>query len=121
MLQNNTQIYGQVISAGELVFRAHYLCFMQENYNCYLKQHSLQHNKIVPTRTIIHPHLDVVIIKDVPDTPKTVCNRIQAKKYMQRHPICMTEADYDYILDEIESRENEFEQNVSVNSDKEWY
>ena len=30
----------------------------------------------------------------------------------------MTDADYDYILDEVECREkNEFERNVSVNSD----
>ena len=34
----------------------------------------------------------------------------------------MTDADYDYILDEIERREKiEFERNVSGNSDKEWY
>ena len=32
----------------------------------------------------------------------------------------MTDADYDYILDKIERREkNEFESNVSVNSDGE--
>ena len=32
----------------------------------------------------------------------------------------MTDADYDYILDEIEHREKiEFERNVSVNSDEE--
>ena len=32
----------------------------------------------------------------------------------------MTDANYDYIFDEIERRENfEFERNVSVNSDKE--
>ena len=32
----------------------------------------------------------------------------------------MTDADYDYILDEIERCEkNEFERNVSVNSDEE--
>ena len=32
----------------------------------------------------------------------------------------MTDADYDYILDEIERREKiEFERNVSVSSDKE--
>ena len=27
------------------------------------------------------------------------------KKSIQRHPIVMTDADYDYILDEIERRE----------------
>ena len=30
MLQNNTTIYGQVISAGELVVKAQYSCSMQE-------------------------------------------------------------------------------------------
>ena len=59
-----------------------------------------------PTRTIIHPHLHVIIIRYVQDTPKNVCNRIQAKKEMQRHPICMTDADCDYILDGIERQEN---------------
>ena len=52
---------------------------------------------MVPTRTIIHPFLDVV-----QDIPKTVCKMIQAKEAVRRHPICMTDADYDYILDEIE-------------------
>ena len=34
----------------------------------------------------------------------------------------MTDADYDYILDEIERREtNEFKRNVIVNSDHESY
>ena len=42
-LQNNTTIYGQVISAGELVVKAQYLWFMQENTNSYWKQQPLQH------------------------------------------------------------------------------
>ena len=34
----------------------------------------------------------------------------------------MNDADYDYILDEIERREIiDFERNVSVNNDDEWY
>ena len=57
---------------------------------------------MVPTRTILHPCIDVVRITGVQDIPKTVCNRIQAKKSIQEHPICLTNADYDYILDEIE-------------------
>ena len=32
-LQNNTTIYGRVISAGKLVVKAQYICFMQENTN----------------------------------------------------------------------------------------
>ena len=34
-LQNNTTIYEQVISAGELVVRSQYICSMQENTNWY--------------------------------------------------------------------------------------
>ena len=40
-LQNNKTIYGQVISAGEIVVKAQYLCSMQENINWYWKQQTL--------------------------------------------------------------------------------
>ena len=92
---------------------------MQGKCNWYLKQQSMQHTIIVPTRTIIHPCLDVFRITDVQDIPKTICNRIQAKKSIQRHPIFMTYVHYDYILDEIKRRDkNDFERDVSGNSDK---
>ena len=74
---------------------------MQEKNHWYWDQQPLQQIIIVPTRTIIHTHLDVVVIKYVQDTPKSVCNRIQAIIIIQRHHICLTDADYDYILDEI--------------------
>ena len=80
----------------------------------------MQQTTIVPTRTILHPHLDVITIIYVQDIPKNVCNMIQAKKAIQRHPIIITDADYDYFLDEIERREKkEFESNVISNSDEE--
>ena len=104
MLQKNTQIEGQIISAGELVVKSQYICSVQENTNWYWKQQSLQHNIIVTTCTILHPCLDVIIITDVQDIPNTVCNSNQAKKAIQRHLICMADSDYDYILDEIENR-----------------
>ena len=41
-------------------------------------------------------------------------------KNQYKDPIIMTDAQYDYIVDEIECRENfEFEWNVSVNCDEE--
>ena len=44
-----------------------------------------------------------------------------SQKNLQRHPIIITDADYDYILDENECHlKIEFERNVSVNSDKEY-
>ena len=119
-LQNNTTVDGQVISAGELVVKEQYLCYMQEKTNWYWKQQPPQQTAIVPTRKIIHPRLDIITIIYVQYTPKKFCNMIQAKKSIQRHPIIMTDDDYDYILDEIECRENiEFERNVSGNSDEE--
>ena len=38
IIQNNTKIYGQFISAVELVVKSQYICTMQENTNCYWKQ-----------------------------------------------------------------------------------
>ena len=45
---------------------------------------------------------------------------IQEIKSIQRHRICLKDADYDYILDEIELQNKiEFESNVTGNSDEE--
>ena len=41
MLQSNTTIDVQVISDGELVVKAQYLCYMQENTNWYWKHQPL--------------------------------------------------------------------------------
>ena len=65
----------------------------------------MQQTIIVPTRTILHPRLDVIIMRYVQGIPKYISNRIEAKKAIQRHSISMTYADYDDILDEIERRE----------------
>ena len=93
---------------------------MQENTNWYWKQQPLQQTIIAPTLTIIHPCLDVIIIRYVQDIPKNIFSRNQAKKSIQIHPIIMTDADYDYILNEIERREkNEFKRDVIFNSGEE--
>ena len=78
-LQNNTTIYGKVLSTGELVVKAKYLLSMQENTNWYWKQQPLKHTIIVPTRTILHPRLDVIIISYIQDTHKDVCGINQEK------------------------------------------
>ena len=75
---------------------------------------------MVPTCTILHTHIDVVGIIDVQDISKSVRNRIKSKKAIQRHPICLTDYYYDYILNGIELWDKiEFERSVSGNSDKE--
>ena len=95
---------------------------MQENTNWNWKQQTLQHTIIFPTRTLLHPRIDIIIIRYVKDIHNNICSRNQVKKSIQRHPIIMTDADYNYILDEIERREiTDFERNVSVNNDDEWY
>ena len=78
-LQNNKTIYGQVISAGELFVKAQYICSMQEK-NWYWKQQPLQQTTIVPTRTILHPCVDVIIIRYVQDTPKKCFSRNKETK-----------------------------------------
>ena len=78
---------------------------MKENTSWYWKQQPLKHTIIFPTLTIIHPSLEVIIIRYVQDIPKKLCGRSEAKKSIQRHPIIVTDADYDYIMDEIERRE----------------
>ena len=73
---------------------------------------------IFPTRTILHPRLDVSVITYVQDIPKSVYNRIKEKIHT-KHPIFLTDYDYDYIMDEIERQDKiEFEKTVSGNSDE---
>ena len=79
-LQKYITIDGQLISSGELVVKAQYLCSMQKNTNCYWKQQPLQQTIIVSTRTILHPRLGVIVIRYVQDIPKNICSRIQSKK-----------------------------------------
>ena len=57
---------------------------------------------MVPTRTILHPHLDVITIRYLQDIPKNICGINQAKKAIQMYPNNITDDDYDYISDEIE-------------------
>ena len=103
--KNNSTIDGQVISDGKLVVKAQYLWSIQENTNWYCKQQPLQQHIIVPTLTITHPCIDVIIIRYVQDTPNNLCRKNQEIKAIQRHPIIMTDAAYDYIFDEIECHE----------------
>ena len=79
-LQENTKIYGQIITAVELVVNAKYLCSMQVDTNCYWNQQPKHHVITVPTRTILHPQLEVDVITDFHAIPTSVCYRTQAKK-----------------------------------------
>ena len=78
---------------------------MQDSINWHWKQQPLQQTIIFTTRKTLHPCLNVIIIRYAQDIPKNICNKIQAKNSIQRHPMFMTDYDYDYTLDEIERRE----------------
>ena len=77
ILQDNTTIDGQILTSGELIVKAQYLCSMQEITNWCWDQYPQQQVITVPTRTIIHQQLDVTAIKYIHDIPKSVCNRTQ--------------------------------------------
>ena len=100
-LQENTTIDEKIITAGKLVFNAKYLCSMQVDTNWYWNQQSKHHVIKVPTPTIIYPKLEGDAITDFHSIPTSICSRTQAKKSISRQPICLTDADYDYILEEI--------------------
>ena len=69
-LQENTTIDGQIITAGELVVKAKYLCYVQVDTNWYWNQQPKHHVIIVTTRTILHPQLEVDVITDFHAIPK---------------------------------------------------
>ena len=81
-----------------MVVKAQYLCSMQVDTNWYWNQHPRQHVITVPTRTILHPQLEVNAITDFHEIPKSVCNRTQAKKIISRQPIRLTNSDHAYTL-----------------------
>ena len=112
-LQDNTTIYGKIITAGKLAVKAQYFCFMQVDTNWYWGTHPQQRVITVPTYTIIHPQLEVNSTTYFHEIPKSVCNRTQAKKAISRHPICLTDSYYDYILKEID-RQDKFEFKIYV-------
>ena len=101
-----------------MVVKAQYLCSIQVVSNWYWNQHPQQHVTTVPTRTIIHPRLEVITVTAFHAIPKSVCTRTQAKKVISRQPIDFTDSDYDYILEEVGRRDkDEFEIYVEVYSD----
>ena len=82
-LQNNTTIDGHIITAGKLVFKEQYICSMQEITNWFWDKYPQQKVITVPTRTIIHPRLYVILITYINDITRSVCNRTQEENPYQ--------------------------------------
>ena len=82
-LQENTTIDGQIITAGESVVKAQYLCSIQIDTNWYWNQQPKHHVITVPTRTILHTKLELNAITEFHAIPTSVCSRTQGKKPSQ--------------------------------------
>ena len=78
-----------------MVVKVKYLCSMQVDNSWYWNQQTKHHIIKVPTRTVLHPQLEVDAITDFHAIPTSVCSRTQAKKSISRQLICLTNADYD--------------------------
>ena len=100
-LQENTSIDGKIITVGELFAKAKYLFSIQIDTNLYCNQQPKHIVITVPTLKILHPQLEVNSITYFHAIPTSTCSRTLAKKAISRQPICLTDADYDYILEEI--------------------
>ena len=91
--------------------------FCASRHQLVLESTTKHHVITVPTRTILHPQLEGDAITDFRLIPTSMCSRKQAKKSISRQPICLTDADYDYILEEIDRRDKiEFEREIDVYS-----
>ena len=60
----------------------------------------------MPTRTILHPQLEGDAKTDFHKIPTSTCFRTQANKFISRRPICLSDLDYDYILEDIDQKQN---------------
>ena len=84
-----------------MVVKAQYLCYMKIGTNWYWNQKPKHHVITVPTRTILHPQLEVIVIKNFHAIPTNVYSQTQSKIAISRQPICLTDSDHDYILEVI--------------------
>ena len=100
---------------GNWFVKSLYLCYAQVDTHWYWNEQPQHHFTTVPTCTIIHPRLEVNAVTYFNAMPTSICTRTQAKKYISRQPICLTDSEYDYILEEIVCRDKiEFERDVEV-------
>ena len=67
-LQEETTCDRKLILAGELFFKAQYIIYIQDNTKWYWEKSPQQNNLLVPTRTIVHPCLDVMTVTKIKNT-----------------------------------------------------
>ena len=71
---------------------------MQENTKWYWEQKKHQQVIVFPTRNIVHICIDFMVVKDVHNINRNFFNRNQEMQALQRHLICLTNSDHDYIF-----------------------
>ena len=71
-----------------MVVNAKYICSMQVDTKCYWNQKPNNHVITVPTRTILHPKLEVNAITDYNAIPASICSRTRES--------VLDEVDFDY-------------------------
>ena len=63
----------------------------------------------------LYIYIDVMDLTEVKHITKSVCIRNQAHKYLQKNPICITDSDHYFTLEEIKRRDTiEYEINMSI-------
>ena len=82
-LQYNTTINGKIITSGELVVKAKYLCYTQVDTNWYWNIHPQHNVTIVTTHKILHPQLEVSAVPDFHTITKSLFTRTLAKSSYQ--------------------------------------
>ena len=102
-LQEETTRDGKISTTGELVVKPQCMKFIQDNTKHYWGKLPQKNNIIVSTCTIVHPCLDDMAVMEV-KIPKGVFDGAQARKAIQRCPICLTESDYYYIINKVKCR-----------------
>ena len=60
----------------------------------------------ISTHTIFHPYIEVSVINNLEDIPRSICNTKQAHHTVKRQPIYINDTDNYYILYEIEYRDH---------------
>ena len=118
-LQEDKTCDGKISTSGELVIIANYIRCMQEKKSVIGRGENYQQLIVVPTHTIVNTCLDVFVVKDVHDITISAFIINQTIKDLQRHLICLTDYDNDYIIYEIGGRDKiEYKINVSVENER---
>ena len=88
---------------------------MKENTKCYWEKRYQKQTIAILTRTVVHPFLDIFVVKYVQDILRSFCNKNQAHQVLQRYYVCITDSDHDYILDEILRQDQiEYERKIKI-------